>query len=162
MLNDFVLENAPLQTPNVRDIIFCIQKQKSEAIKNKHIVIYICDSHDSDDEEFKIWPKHCIKGTKGAEIIDELKPYDNDIIIEKTRYSGFFNTKLDSVLKEKNIKNLILTGLLTNVCVMYTAADAVSRNYNVTVPENCVTALDEKTHKFALNQLKNVHNAEII
>ncbi len=161
MLNDFVLEEAPLRTPGAKDIIPCIQKEKSEAVKNKNLVIYLCDSHDPDDEEFKIWPKHCIKGTKGAEIIEELKPSDDDIIIEKTRYSGFFNTNLDDVLKEKNIKNLILTGLLTNVCVMYTAADAVSRNYHVIVPENCVTALDEETHRFALNQLKNVHNAEI-
>jgi len=162
MLNDFVLEDAPLQTPNAKSIIDCIKKQKKIATENSSPVIYVSDAHDPADKEFEIWPKHCIKGTNGAEIIDELKPDKNDIVLEKTRYSCFFNTRLNEILKEKNIDTLVLTGLLTNVCVMYTAADAVSRNYHVIVPENCVIALDKETHKFGMQQLKNVHNAEII
>lgn len=162
MLNDFVLGNAPLQIPNAKSIVGCINEQRKIAAENSYPVIYVSDAHSPDDEEFDIWPKHCVKGTKGAEIIDELKPSEKDIALEKTRYSAFFNTRLDEVLRENDIDTLVLTGLLTNVCVMYTAADAVSRNYHVIVPENCVIALDEETHRFGMQQLKNVHNAEII
>jgi len=162
MLNDFVQEGAPLQTPNAKSIVDCINEQREAAYENSIPVIYVCDAHDPDDKEFEIWPKHCVKGTKGAEIIDELKPDKNDIVLEKTRYYCFFGTRLNEILKGKNIDTLVLTGLLTNVCVMYTAADAVSRNYHVIVPENCVIALDKETHKFGMQQLKNVHNAEII
>jgi len=162
MLNDFVLEGAPLQVPNAKSIIPNIKREIDKARKEGYPVIYVCDAHDEDDDEFKIWPHHCVKGTKGAEVVEELKPSDGDIVVEKTRYSGFFNTNLDEILKDLGVEQLIVTGLVTNICVMYTVADAVSRGYKVVVPKDCIIGLDEDGHKFGLMQLEKVHNAEIV
>lgn len=57
------------------------------------------------------------------ELVDELQPKPQDIVIEKPRYSGFFNTNLDSMLRAKGIRNLIFTGIATNVCVESTLRD---------------------------------------
>lgn len=162
MLNDFILDGAPLQVKGAGKIIEPIKNQIAKAKSEGYPVIYVCDSHDKNDKEFNIWPSHCVRGTFGAEIVNELKPEPEDIIIQKTRYSGFYDTNLDEILTKLGVNTLIITGLLTNICVMYTVADAVSRDYRVIVPKDCVIGLDDYGHEIGLYQIKNVHNAEII
>lgn len=69
------------------------------------------------------------KGTWDYELVDELKPQDGDIVIPKTRYSGFFNTPLDSMLRSRGIRNLVFTGIATNVCVESTLRDGFFLEY---------------------------------
>ncbi|WP_298237523.1 cysteine hydrolase [uncultured Algibacter sp.] len=78
-----------------------------------------------------------IQDTWNTDIIDALKPHENDIIIEKTRYSGFYNTTLDSILKKKNITNLVFTSCTTSICLESTVRDAMYRDYNSIVLEDC-------------------------
>jgi nicotinamidase-related amidase len=156
MLNDFVKESAPLEVPKAREIIPNIRREIENARQRNFSIIYLCDAHDEDDPEFKVWPVHCVKGTKGAEIVDELKPEDNDIVIEKVSYSGFYNTELDDILKKLGIKSLIVTGILTNICVLYTSVDALMRGYEIDVIEDCVAGINEEDHNFALRQLKQI------
>ncbi len=73
--------------------------------------------------------KYLIEGSWDAEIIDELKPLPEDIVINKNRFSGFFNTNLDSVLRTFNIKHLVFTGVATNVCVESTLRDSFFHEY---------------------------------
>lgn len=162
MLNDFVLEGAVLEVPAARNIIPNLKKRIDEAREKKIPIIYICDSHAEDDKEFEIWPPHAVKGTKGAKIVKELSPKRGDYLVEKTTYSGFYNTELDDLLKKLNVNELIVTGTVTNICVMYTVSDAVLRGYKVTVPEDCVAGLNEEDHQFALKQMKNILKAEIV
>lgn len=162
MLNDFLLEGAPLEVPKGREIIPALKGKIEEARKEGTSIIYICDSHDKDDEEFKVWPPHAISGTEGAEVIKELQPEKKDYIIKKKRYSGFFGTELDVTLKKLGVEELIITGLVTNICVLYTTADAVMRSYQVTIPKDSVAALNEEEGQFALNQMKNILKAKII
>jgi ureidoacrylate peracid hydrolase len=69
------------------------------------------------------------KGTWDYELVDELKPLEGDIIIPKTRYSGFYNTHLDSMLRSRGIRNLVFTGIATNVCVESTLRDGFFLEY---------------------------------
>jgi len=164
MLEDFVREEAPLEVPSTRAIIPFLQKEIKKARKLKIPIIYVCDAHSKDDIEFKKygWLPHCIKGTEGARIIEELKPEEGDIIVEKKTYSGFYNTELEKVLREKNIENLYLTGCVTHICVLFTASDAVLRGFNVYVLEGGVAGLDEEDHKAGLRIMKNVLGVKII
>jgi ureidoacrylate peracid hydrolase len=73
--------------------------------------------------------KFLTKGTWDWEIIDELKPYPQDIVVNKSRFSGFVNTELDAKLKENDIKYLVFIGLFTNICVESTARDAAFHEY---------------------------------
>ncbi|MCM8778511.1 MAG: cysteine hydrolase [Candidatus Omnitrophica bacterium] len=156
MLNDFVLKGAPLEVPRAREIIPRIREKINEAYPKDVPVIYICDAHKKDDPEFKVWPVHAVKGTKGAEVVEELKPKDKDYIIYKTTYSGFYKTRLEKLLKRLKIDTLIVTGILTNICVLYTSVDALMRGFNVEIPEGCTAGLNPEDEKFALRQIREI------
>lgn len=163
MLNDFVLEGAPLQVPDTRKVIPVIKMEIEKARKEGKPLIYICDSHEPDDREFKKmgWPPHAVKGTDGAKVIKELEPRNGDIIIEKTTYSGFYNTKLDETLKSLGIDSLRLTGCVTHICIMFTASDATLRGYDVTVVKDGVAGLSPEDHEAGLRIMKNVMAVKI-
>ncbi|MEK6726888.1 MAG: isochorismatase family cysteine hydrolase [Deltaproteobacteria bacterium] len=162
MLDDFVLPGAPLEVPDTRKIIPNIGREIIKARGAGYPVVYVCDSHAPDDREFQIWPRHCVKGTKGARVVDELAPEPKDIVIEKTTYSGFFNTRLEEVLRSLGVTDLIITGCVTNICILFTASDAVLRGYNVTVPKDCVAGLNKEDHEFGLRQMEKVLKVNII
>ena len=164
MLNDFVLKGAPLEVPETRKVVPNIKREIEKARVEGNPIIYICDTHALDDREFSRfdWPTHAVKGTSGAEVVDELKPQKGDIVIEKTTYSGFYNTDLDETLKRLGVDSLRLTGCVTHICVMFTASDAVLRGYKVTVVEDSVAGLAREDHDSAIRIMKNVLGAKIV
>ncbi|MEM3586516.1 MAG: isochorismatase family cysteine hydrolase [Candidatus Jordarchaeaceae archaeon] len=161
MLNDFILDGAPLECSKGREIIKPISKLITLCRNKKIPIIYVADSHDPNDKEFKIWPPHAVENTRGAEVIDELKPLKGDIIVKKKTYDGFFKTNLDKVLKGKKIDTLILTGVCTDICIMHTASSATLLGYIVKIPKECVAALTEEDHNFALKHLEKVLKSEV-
>ncbi len=123
-------------------------------------VFFIADHHAVDDLEFKMFPPHCIEGTAEAEVIPELAGYKGEVI-PKRRYSGFFGTTLEDKLKRLKPEKIIVCGVLTNICVLYTVADARNRDYLVEVPVDCVASSDEKAHRFSLEQIETVLGAKL-
>lgn len=163
MLADFVEEGGKLYCgPGARRIVPVIRSSIDEAHATGTPVFYICDRHNPDDSEFSMFPPHCVVGTRGAEIIEELSPGQGDRIVPKRRFSAFYGTDFDLSLRELGITHLVLAGVCTNICVLYTAADARMRNYEVTVIENGVASFDEGAHRAALNEMKNTLGASII
>ncbi len=161
MINDFVLDGAPLKVPGIEKIIEPIKMQIKKAREEKYPVVYICDSHDENDKEFKLYPPHAIKDTKGAEIIDQLKPQIQDKIIYKKTFSGFYKTELEDFLLENNIKRLIITGCVANICVLYTVSDAVLRGFDVVVIKDAIIGLNSLDYEFAIRQMREVLKVEI-
>lgn len=161
MLEDFVREGGALEVPAARGIIPAVKKARDEARGAESPVIYVCDAHDPDDREFAIWPRHCVDNTPGAAVIEELAPRPDDIIIKKKTYSGFYETALDETLKRLGIDEIVLTGVCTNICVLYTASEATLRGYSVTVLKDAVAGLTEDDHNFALRQMSRVLKAEV-
>ncbi len=156
MLNDFVQPGAPLEVPGARDIVNNIQRKIDEARNENHTIIYLCDAHAPNDPEFKVWPKHAVRESKGAQIISELKPQPKDLIVSKTTYSGFHQTTLEKELQKLKPDQITATGVCTEICVLYTVVDAFMRGYNVNVPKNCVAGLSKEGHLFALKQMTEV------
>lgn len=156
MLNDFVKKGAPLEVPAAREILPRIAKKINWARENDIPVIYICDSHRPEDQEFKYWPPHAVEGTAGAKVVKEIYPQKQDLTVKKRRYSAFLGTGLDLLLRELEVGTIHLTGILTNICILYTACDAVMRNYQVIVYSDCVASNSAQDHNFALNQMKNI------
>ncbi|MFC1799687.1 cysteine hydrolase family protein [Candidatus Eisenbacteria bacterium] len=162
MLNDFVLPGAPLEVPAARAIVPAIRRRIGQAGEAGMPVLFLCDAHAEDDPEFKIWPMHAVRGTDGAAIVDELKPRVEDLVVEKTTYSAFHGTRLEEALNEIGARHLIITGILTNICVFFTAADAVMRGFGVEVARDSVAALTRDENDFALDQMAKVLKVEII
>ena len=164
MLNDFIAEGAPLEIPEARKIIPAVKEKIEESRKKGNPIIYICDAHEEDDPECERmgWPAHAIAGTKGAQVIDELKPVSGDEVITKKSYSGFFRTSLDEVLQREGVAELLVTGCVTNICVLYTVADAVQRGYKVKVIKDCVAGITTQDHEWGLKQMRDILGAEIV
>ena len=91
------------------------------------------------------------KGTKGCEMIEELEPFADDITIVpgKRGLCGFGNTAMDSILESNGIKNVVLAGLLTNICVESTARTAYDKGYEVIVLKDCTACKSLLEQKFA-------------
>jgi nicotinamidase-related amidase len=161
MQNDFCKPNAPLFVPNNPKIIPRIKKEIEKARKESIPVIYTQDWHKPDDKEFKIWPKHCVAGTEGAKIVKELAPQKGDLVIKKPSYSAFYRTKLEEKLKKLKINKLILTGCVSNVCILFTCFDAYLRGYEIVVKKDCLGYVNKKYHEFALNLMEKVFEAKL-
>ena len=161
MLRGFLEEGYPLYCgAKARDIIPNIQRLLERELAGGAKVFFICDDHDPDDLEFKVFPPHCIEGTAEAEVIPELAKYLGEVIPKK-RYSGFFGTALKAKLRELRPEKIIVCGVCTDICVLYTAASARNRDYEVEVPVDCVASFDEKAHRFALEHMEKVLGAKL-
>ncbi len=162
MLNDFIEEKGALVVPGAKRIVPYIQEILREFRSRGLPVIFIKDSHRPDDAEFAYWPPHAVAGTWGGEVVDELKPLPSEYQIPKRRYSAFFGTDLDLLLRELKVEKLYLTGVLTNICVYATALDAAMRGYEVAVFREGVASLSEETDQFIFRQLEEVLKAQVL
>jgi len=129
------------------------------------------DCHDLDDEEFQMFPPHCVEGTEETEIIDELRiPFvkARGQYIPKTRYSGFFNTELELILEHLKPEQVIVVGVCTDICILHTVADLRNRDYRVIIPRDCVETFDAPNHpadqhnQWALNHMQYVLGAIVV
>lgn len=95
-------------------------------------------------------------GAPTPQVIQELTPRSDERILMKTTPSAFYNTELGDQLKALKVRRLTLVGLETHTSVLWTAADAVARGYQVVVPDPCVCAATLDDHAFALRQIREV------
>ncbi|MBU1209047.1 MAG: cysteine hydrolase [Proteobacteria bacterium] len=149
----FVQESRPT-IPKIRSLV-------SNARKMKVPVIFTQDWHRADDVEFLIWPPHAVEGTRGAQVIPELKSLGSDFYIRKRTYDAFFATDLDLLLRQKGIKNLIITGTVANICVLHTAGSARLRGYEIIIPLDAISALTSFDQSATLRQISFVYQGKI-
>ncbi len=164
MLNGFLHPGVPLYCgDDARKIIPFVKNLLEEYMQKKDTVIFLADSHAPDDAEFAMFPPHCVKGSQEARVIEELSTYaEAAIIIEKTRYSGFYGTDLEAVLVEHRPDIVEVVGVCTNICVLYTVEGLRNRDLKVRVYKKGVASFDRKAHVFALQQMQTVLGAEIV
>ena len=163
MQNDFVRDNGSLFVPTAKNTIDNIKSLIDRARQKQVKIIYTQDTHLDDDKEWEIWPVHCKKGTKGWKIIDELNPIDDDLVVEKNRYDGFYETPLEHYLSHVwKIENLIITGTVSNICVAHTAASAGLRWYKLVIPSDGISALTEFDHQMTLRQVSTLYSGLIV
>ena len=160
ILNDFV--TGALGCDRAKGIVEPNRKLLAAARKAKIPVIFSNDAHIKGiDAELKLWGDHAIIGTKGAEVIPELKLSKTDFVVPKRRYSGFFQTDLHLLLKELGVDTVVLTGLHAHMCVRHTAADAYCWGFNIVVPKDATDSFTEEDYNIGIKYLKEVYGAEI-
>lgn len=163
MLYDFIDPNGALYVGEVTKELVPEVKARVEKYRSEGwLVIYTCDRHLDDDMEFNLFPPHSVKGSGGDEIIAELAPRPGERVIEKRRFSAFVGTDLDLMLRDKEIKELELVGVVTNICILYTAAMAQMYGYKVTVPVKAVASFDLEAHHFALKEMEKTLGIRLI
>lgn len=161
MQNDFVRKEGKLYVPKAEETINPIKNLIKKARESSTLVIYTQDWHMKDDPEFKIWGEHALAGTWGAEIIYELQPEKDDFVVKKYRYDAFFESPLDYILRVKNVKNVIMTGTVANICVLHTAGSAALRWYNVVMPKDGISAITDFDYYSTLRQVDFLYKGKI-
>jgi nicotinamidase-related amidase len=124
--------------------------------------IYANDNFGRWQSDFAKVLEHCrADGVRGKPIADRLAPEADDYFVLKPKHSGFYSTTLDTLLDYLEVDTLILTGLTTDRCVLFTAADAYMRDFNLVVPSDCVASIDPGDHRAALAHIRRVLNADV-
>ena len=152
MQNDFVKEGGTLRVPDAERTIPAIRSLLNCARESGMRVVFTQDTHREGDPEWQIWPEHAREGTWGWQIVDDLRPLEDEVVIRKLRYDGFYGTPLDHLLRLWGIDTVIVCGTVANICVHYTAASAALRWYQVVIPKDATSALDPFDMELSLRQ----------
>lgn len=167
MLNDFINQGGAFDCgKKAREIVPFILRKIGEFVKLGLPIIFLMDTHDPQDLEFQRFPVHCVFGTKGAELIQEIEDlideYSFAIKVPKSSNNGFFRTNLNSILKDLKPKQVEIVGVCTNICILHTVGELRNRNYNVLIFRDGVASFDPNAHLWALNQMETLMGAELI
>lgn len=161
MQKDFILPGAPLEGWNCMAIIPKITQLVEFFRQHGRPVIWTLHVHQGNDIGLlgPMWPatgpdsptKALVKGTPGVEVIEELPaPTSNELVIEKRRYSAFFQTDLELNLRNMGIDTLLITGVNTNICCESTARDGFMRDFKIMSVADAQTSITKELHEAAL------------
>lgn len=158
MVRDFTDPNGLVYYPQNREVLPRIREVEDFCRERGNLIIfaqhrYRANKYDKNLETMRV---NCIEGSGGEEI-DHMLLVDEkaDYVIQKRRYSAFFGTDLDLILREHGIKDLIIVGTKTNCCIRATVTDAYYFNYNVIVLSDCVATNSEIVNQVHLDDIKN-------
>ncbi len=152
---DDYIKRIKLITHNISKLQKAFRNQNMEVI---HIIIEALTEDGRDiSHEHRLMGLKYSKGTRATEILDELKPVGDEIVLKKTCSGVFTGTNIDYILRNLGISNLIITGILTNQCVDTAARDAADLGYNVIIPEDACASRKHEIHKMSINILKNTY-----
>lgn len=97
-------------------------------------VVFADDAHyEGIDHELELWGRHGIAGTPEAQPSPQLELQEGDFVVEKSKYSAFFQTRIRTLLQDLGVKTIVMCGFDTNICVKHTAADAYFNRFDIVV-----------------------------
>ncbi len=153
MVNGFVKEGN-MADQKIQSIIPEIKKLIDTLKNEEEGIVFIKDTHKKECREFKRYPEHCVEGTKEAEVVDELKEYEQESYsYQKNSTSTLFAKNfLSDIDAMKSLREIIITGCCTDICVMNLAIplqnyfDEHDRDVDIVVPTNAVATYDAPWH----------------
>lgn len=143
MINEFCKPGGRMVLPGYETLIPSQRALIDAARAAGMPVIYVVDSHRRNmrqDREFLKRTPHGEENTWATQVVDEIAPTQDDIVVVKHRYSAFFQTDLDLVLRDMRIDQVLVCGVVTNICVRSTVHDAFFKGYDVVVPFDACAA----------------------
>jgi len=143
--NEWTDKSSDYFVGDVSDLIKKTNKLIDYCRKNGYKIIFTTHVEKDSDSAFA-------PNSKNVEIIKELHKQDSDVLITKNKISPFYKTNLEKELK--GITEIVICGILTNLCVRSLAQDAYDRDFQITIIKDCCRAFDVETHEFTLKDLK--------
>lgn len=136
---------------------------KRHAKSHRIPVIYANDNFGRWRSDFPKLVEYCLQGTvRGSAIVKALQPDENDYFILKPKHSAFFQSNLEILLAYLGATTLILTGIATDICVLFSANDAYMRDFRLYVPSDCVASESDNRRLEALTLMQRVLKADIL
>ena len=166
MQNDFADPNTRLYSKRAQDLIPVINTLTGSGRSNNVPVIWVNQEHRRQLVDFgregDISPVHCVEGTLGAALIAELNYEDTDHTVIKRRYSGFYATDLDLLLRCLNCNTIMLTGIATDGCVQATAGDAQARDYYVRLVSDATYGTGDEASAAAIEAMGRMQSNVVV
>jgi nicotinamidase-related amidase len=160
MINAFDFAGARAMLPRARAAARAIAGLKRRARAARVPVIYVNDNFGRWRSDFRQILDHCLR-SPGRTIARLLVPDEEDYFVLKPKHSGFEYTTLDVLLKYLGVETLVLCGVATNFCVLFTAHDAYMRDYRLIVPSDCVASVTRQADRYALAHMADVTKADV-
>jgi ureidoacrylate peracid hydrolase len=153
MINDFCKPGGRMVLPGYETLV-PYQLAVIEAARQAGVpVIWIRDSHRRNlrrDREMLKRTPHAEEGSWGTEVIEDLGARPDEFVVLKPRYSAFFQTDLDLILKDMTVDQLVIFGVVTNICVRSTVHDGFFLGYEIVVPRDCCAATGPREQESSL------------
>jgi len=157
MQNGFCHPEGSLYAPGSEAAIAPVGDAVERAREAGAAVVWTRDVHPPEQfddahyyDEFDRWGEHVLEGSWEAEIVDELDPRENDLVVVKHTYDAFYQTQLEGWLDAHGIDDLVVCGTLANVCVLHTASSAGVRDFRPVLLEDAVGHIEESHREYAL------------
>lgn len=162
MINDLEFPEGADFIPFSIDVAKRISLLKKQARSLKIPVIYANDNFGRWRSDFTEVIDHVLNDqVKGQALAEILKPEADDYFVLKPKHSAFFATTLSTLLSYFKVKRLILTGISTDSCIVFTATDAYMRDYEIYVPSDCTTASSQEYTQNSLTFLERTVRADL-
>lgn len=171
MQNDFVAQAAPMETPAARAMVPKLAQTLNFCRKNGIRVIYTAHVHRSDGSDMGMFDDlhppiaaraALVDGSPGVEIYPYLAPALNEHVIKKHRYSAFYRTDLDMILREWGTDTVVISGTTTENCCQATARDAMFNNYRVVFLSDATATCDCADNGFGKMSADEVHRSTLV
>lgn len=171
--NDFVAEDGALTCGKPGQALedYIVQLTRNFHEQGDYIA-FLIDLHDANDElhpESKLFPPHNIAGTEGRKLYASLEDLYQTIkddahvgYFDKTRYSAFTGTNLELQLRAREIKEVHIVGVCTDICVLHTAVDAYNKGFKIVVHEQGVASFNQAGHDWALGHFTDTLGGKVI
>lgn len=161
MINDLDFSDGASMKPAAEAAAAAIARLREQCERHRVPVVYVNDNYGQWHSERSKIVEHCLREeSAGSNLIRQLAPREDDFFVIKPQFSGFYSTNLPVLLPKLGASRLILTGLAADICVLFTAADAHMREYELWVPRDTVASGNQQRTDWALEIMKNSMKAE--
>jgi nicotinamidase-related amidase len=162
MLNDYRHEDAEPLAASVGEQLGRIVELRDEAKRREDaLLIYVNDNHDAWDADRETLVERALTG-EHPDLVEPIKPTDPVPFLQKGRHSIFYQTAVEHLLRIEDVERVVLTGQVTEQCILYSALDAYLRGYQVVVPPDAVAHIDEDLARAALRMMEINMHAELV
>jgi nicotinamidase-related amidase len=160
MLNPYDHEDAELLTRNVESVVEAIAALVERAGRENAEVIYVNDNYGDWNSSQEELADRAMAGRR-PDLVEPLLPPDDASFVIKARHTIFYMTPLEYLLSQRGVDHLVLTGQVTEQCILYSALDAYVRHLDVTVPRDGVAHIHEELADAALKMMERNMRAEL-
>jgi len=162
LISDFSFDGGDRIARATLPVAQRIARLKARAKAAKVPVIYVNDGLGRWRSDFPGLVRHCSRDTsRGAPIVRAIAPAGDDYCVLKPKHSGFYATALETLLDFLGAKRLILTGVSSHQCVLFTANDAYVRDLALSIPRDCISARNARDTRLALEYFTRVLGADV-